>query len=345
MASSACGAVEIFERTAEYRAWRDATMRDGASVGFVPTMGALHEGHLSLVDASLKENDYTVVSIFVNPAQFAPHEDLSNYPRTLPGDLAQLAARQDAARLAPGRLVALVPSARDMYPHGFTQHVDRQVGAFVEVKGLSHQMEGQTRPTFFRGVATVVTKLFNVVLPDRAYFGQKDIQQAIILRRLVDDLLFRYPLGSRNVRVLATSRDPADNVALSSRNAYLDARGRAAAPLLNQALRAGKATWEALLADGSVPPAERVQRTLDAARGTVSVGAAALASEASKGPAAAVELDYFSLNDPTTLEVLTDTTSTHGAVLSGALYVRNDARDEKPATRIIDNELLGFQLD
>lgn len=126
-------------------------------------MGALHEGHLQLVDASLRENDVSVVSIFVNPAQFAPHEDLLNYPRTLPTDLALLAERQERAHLAD-RLVVLVPQVLDMYPNGITQSVEAQVGAFVEVKGLSHQMEGGTRPTFFRGVATVVTKLFNVVL-------------------------------------------------------------------------------------------------------------------------------------------------------------------------------------
>lgn len=138
-------------------------MQHGQSVGFVPTMGALHEGHLQLVDASLRENDYTVVSIFVNPAQFAPHEDLASYPRTLPADLALLGERQERAHLAD-RLVVLVPQVFDMYPHGITQNVDAQIGAFVEVKGLSHQMEGGTRPTFFRGVATVVTKLLNVVL-------------------------------------------------------------------------------------------------------------------------------------------------------------------------------------
>lgn len=126
-------------------------------------MGALHEGHLSLVDASLAENDMTIVSIFVNPAQFAPHEDLSSYPRTIESDLAKLRERQEQAKME-GRLSVLIPTVRDMYPNGLTQDVSKQVGAFVEVKGLSHQMEGTTRPTFFRGVATVVTKLFNIVM-------------------------------------------------------------------------------------------------------------------------------------------------------------------------------------
>lgn len=157
------GSVRTFEGVSSYRAWRDESIRQRQTVGFVPTMGALHQGHLSLVDASLAENDITIVSIFVNPAQFAPHEDLSSYPRTIESDLAQLHERQEKAN-ASGRLAVLLPTVRDMYPNGFTQDVSKQVGAFVEVKGLSHQMEGTTRPIFFRGVATVVTKLFNIVM-------------------------------------------------------------------------------------------------------------------------------------------------------------------------------------
>ena len=157
------GSVRTFEGVSSYRAWRDESIRQRQTVGFVPTMGALHQGHLSLVDASLAENDMTIVSIFVNPAQFAPHEDLSSYPRTIESDLAQLHERQEKAN-ASGRLAVLLPTVRDMYPNGFTQDVSKQVGAFVEVKGLSHQMEGTTRPIFFRGVATVVTKLFNIVM-------------------------------------------------------------------------------------------------------------------------------------------------------------------------------------
>lgn len=159
----AAQSVRVVESVKDYRAWRDETLRQGKTVGFVPTMGALHEGHLSLVDASLAENAYTVVSIFVNPAQFAPHEDLSSYPRTLEGDLALLAQREVAAN-ATGSVVVLLPQVKDIYPHGFTQEVSQQIGAFVKVEGLSHQMEGTTRPTFFRGVATVVTKLFSVVM-------------------------------------------------------------------------------------------------------------------------------------------------------------------------------------
>ena len=332
--------VKAFECVTPYRVWRDQAMRAGTSVGFVPTMGALHAGHLSLVDASLRENDTTVVSIFVNPAQFAPHEDLSSYPRTLTSDLAQLAACEERAS-APGRLVALVPQVRDMYPNGITQDVARQVGAFVEVAGLSHQMEGLTRPTFFRGVATVVTKLFNIVQPDRAYFGQKDIQQAILIRRLADDLLFRYPHGAAGIRVLPTARDPHDHLALSSRNAYLDSAGRAAAPLLYRSLEAGKHAWEAGVASG-MPSAERVQATLATARGVMAKGAAAL--DAQSGEHASVELDYISLNDPATLEELGGAAAGDAAIFSGAMYVRNRSSDKRPAARLIDNLLLNFSL-
>ena len=321
-----------------FRAWREELMAQCTSVGFVPTMGALHEGHMSLVDASMLENEYTVVSIFVNPAQFAPHEDLASYPRTLETDLRVLEER-DAGR---GTVVVLVPQVRDMYPNGFTQEVDKQVGAFVEVKGLSHQMEGRTRPIFFRGVATVVTKLFNIVLPHRAYFGQKDIQQTIVLRRLVSDLLFTYPCGAENVRVVPTARDPSDQLALSSRNAYLDARGRAVAPVLFAALERGRSVWEQLLERG-VEPAERIHATLQAARSVVEAAAQPQAGGAS------VQLDYVALNDPDTLEDMDQASyepvgGARAAILSGAMWVRNDAAEEQPAARLIDNVLLGYTL-
>ena len=179
---------------------------------------------------SLAENDLTVLSIFVNPAQFAPHEDLATYPRTLPRDLALLHAL--AVRTPAGGTRApaavFVPTVREMYPGGISQDVRAQKGAFVEVQGYGHQMEGASRPTFFRGVATVVTKLFNVIevryrllwiifdagadqdadarwQPTRAYFGQKDIQQALLLRRLAQDLLLAHP-EPQNVCIVPTAR-------------------------------------------------------------------------------------------------------------------------------------------
>lgn len=184
------GPIKILSSVAEYKAWRSKAYEERKSVGFVATMGALHEGHAVLgaflvqshgvalseslgpeiaVRKSLENNDLTVVSIFVNPAQFAPHEDLGTYPRTLPHDLAILntlsfvPADSTADTIARRPNAVFVPTVYDMYPSGISQDVSMQKGAFVEVKGFSHQMEGTTRPTFFRGVATVVTKLFNVI--------------------------------------------------------------------------------------------------------------------------------------------------------------------------------------
>lgn len=180
--------IQVFHTIPSFRIWRENNRRLGKTVGFVATMGALHHGHLSLgrvefmlwssilnndvtkVRRSLQENDCTVVSVFVNPAQFAPHEDLESYPRTLETDLEQLADLSETSDLnthpTPGtRSVDAVfaPSVSEMYPNGINQNIDQQEGTFVEVKGYSHQMEGGSRPHFFRGVATVVTKLFNVI--------------------------------------------------------------------------------------------------------------------------------------------------------------------------------------
>jgi len=187
--------IPIFGNIASYRSWRKKAFNEGKSVGYVATMGALHEGHLSLgmsiirfqqkkaylcqVRRSLIENDLTVVSIFVNPAQFAPTEDLETYPRTLPDDMKLLECVQVAlpsqvsGETTPlKRTVSAIfaPSVSEMYPSGIVQDVAIQKGTFVEVKGYGHQMEGASRPTFFRGVATVVTKLFNVIQVCIPYF-------------------------------------------------------------------------------------------------------------------------------------------------------------------------------
>jgi pantoate--beta-alanine ligase len=174
--------IPIFTTISSYRAWRKQAFDEGKSVGYVPTMGALHEGHLSLgaltskkalqqqvliivVRRSLADNDLTVVSIFVNPAQFAPHEDLATYPRTLTKDLQFLEAQNVKATSIITRTPSAVflPNVTEVYPSGIVQDVAEQKGTFIEVKGYSHQMEGMSRPTFFRGVATIVTKLFNVI--------------------------------------------------------------------------------------------------------------------------------------------------------------------------------------
>jgi pantoate--beta-alanine ligase len=191
--------------------WR----RAGQSVGLVPTMGALHAGHLSLVSASLAENDRTVVSIFVNPLQFGPAEDFERYPRDLERDLGALEG------LAVDTVFA--PDVGEMYPPGATTR--------VRVAGLDQVLEGAHRPGHFEGVATVVSRLFWAARPDHAYFGQKDAQQAAVVSRLAADL------GTGiAVRVCPIVREP-DGLALSSRNSYLDAEARRAALVLSRSLR------------------------------------------------------------------------------------------------------------
>lgn len=188
------------------------------SVGFVPTMGALHAGHAALVKRSAAANDRTVVSVFVNPLQFGPNEDYGRYPRALPADRKIVAAA--------GADAVYAPSADEMYPEGFHTH--------VEVEGLSDLYCGKYRPGHFRGVATVVLKLFNQVRPDRAYFGEKDWQQVRLLEDMVRDL----DVPVRIVRVPIVREK--DGLAMSSRNAYLSERERRAAPALRAALEAGR---------------------------------------------------------------------------------------------------------
>jgi pantoate--beta-alanine ligase len=189
--------------------------RGGQSIGFVPTMGALHEGHASLIRAARAECGLVVVSLFVNPTQFGPNEDLQRYPRPLEQDC-QLCQREKAD-------LVLVPEVDTIYPPGFA--------TFVEVADLQEGMEGRSRPGHFRGVATVVLKLFNIVQPDLAYFGQKDGQQVRLIQKMVADL--NIPVG---IRVCPTVRAP-DGLALSSRNQYLDPEQRRHAPVLYRALQ------------------------------------------------------------------------------------------------------------
>ena len=148
--------IRVFNTIKEFRHWRRELLLDRKTLGYVPTMGALHQGHLSLVSAAKAACDHVALTIFVNPAQFAPNEDLATYPRTLQSDLDALAQHFDQATV-------LVPQVNEMYPSGIEPDVSKQVGAFVEVEGFSHQLEGVTRPHFFRGVATVVSKFLNIV--------------------------------------------------------------------------------------------------------------------------------------------------------------------------------------
>lgn len=197
------------------RGWK----REGLRIGFVPTMGALHEGHLSLIDLVRPRCEGLVVSVFVNPTQFGPQEDFNRYPRDLDGDLRLLEARQTDAVFAPERV--------EIYPKGYA--------TYVEVERLSSIYEGAVRPGHFRGVCTIVAKLFNIVQPDVVAFGQKDAQQAAVLRQMMLDLNF--PI---EFLVGPTVREP-DGLAMSSRNAYLTAEQRPKATILFRALKRGEA--------------------------------------------------------------------------------------------------------
>ncbi|HLY31926.1 MAG TPA: pantoate--beta-alanine ligase [Ktedonobacterales bacterium] len=210
-------------------------------VGFVPTMGYLHMGHLRLVQSARAENDVTVVSIFVNPTQFGPNEDLSRYPRDLPHDLEELEYH--------GVDAVFTPEASAIYPPGFA--------TYVEPTGtLAERLEAATRPGHFRGVATVVAKLFMLVRPERAYFGQKDAQQVAVIRRLISDLNIPVALCVR-----PTVRE-ADGLAMSSRNAYLNAEQRVAATVLSKALEAGRVAFDRLRAESKLGAVETVRQAM-----------------------------------------------------------------------------------
>ncbi len=210
--------MEIVKTIRELREWRGNLRGD---LGLVPTMGFLHEGHLSLVRHALAQNPHAAVSIFVNPTQFAPDEDLDSYPRDLQRDVDLLKAK--------GCHLLFAPPPSEVYPEGFQTR--------VEVAELSKPLEGVRRPTHFQGVATVVMKLFGIFQPTRAYFGQKDAQQLALIRRMARDL--NLPIQIVGCPII---REP-DGLAMSSRNAYLTPAQRAAAPVLHRALLAARTLW------------------------------------------------------------------------------------------------------
>lgn len=259
------------------------------AVALVPTMGFLHEGHLSLVRRAKADHGTVAVSIFVNPTQFGRSEDLAGYPRDLPRDLELL---EDA-----GADLVWTPAVPDVYPPGFATSVD--------VGGISEVLEGASRPGHFRGVATIVTILFNAVRPTAAYFGQKDAQQCAVLRKMVNDLA----LGI-DIVIGPTVREP-DGLAMSSRNSYLDAPQRAAATVLIKALRTADEAWRAGVTD-----ADLLRRHMQAI----------LAAE----PLA--DVDYVSIADPEDLTELGRIDPTRGALASLAVRIG------KP--RLIDNLVL-----
>jgi pantoate--beta-alanine ligase len=210
--------VPVIDTPAAMSAWSEAARARGQRIGFLPTLGYLHAGHVALVEEARRRSDLVVVSIFVNPTQFGPREDLARYPRDLPGDLAKISAA--------GAAVAFVPPAPAMYPPGFQ--------TYVEVRELSQGLCGERRPGHFVGVATVVLKLLNIVRPHLVLFGEKDFQQLAVVRRMVRDLAVP-------VEVIAcpTVREP-DGLAMSSRNSYLSPADRVRAVALSRGLRAAQ---------------------------------------------------------------------------------------------------------
>jgi pantoate--beta-alanine ligase len=261
--------------------------RSGRTVGFVPTMGALHQGHLSLVRAAREQTDIVVTSIFVNPAQFGPSEDFSKYPRTFEKDSAMLAAEKTDYIFSP--------SVEEMYPKDAT--------TWVDVEELSGKLDGCSRPGHFRGVTTVVSKLFNIVQPDMAFFGQKDAAQVAVIRKMVRDLNLDVEI------VVCPIVRESDGLAMSSRNAYLNPEQRKQALVLSQALK----KVEKLAVQG-----ERNSEKL------IGAGKQVIAEEPS------VRLDYFEIVNPDTLDPVADVNQ--GALVAVAAFVGT--------TRLIDNLLL-----
>jgi len=271
----------------ETRAACRAARRAAKRIGLVPTMGALHEGHLSLVRQAKADSDFVVVSLFVNPLQFGPREDLSKYPRTFERD-------RDLLNQA-GVDLLFAPSDAEMYPNGAV--------TFVNVEALSDRLDGASRPGHFRGVTTVVAKLFHIVEPDVAFFGQKDAAQVAILKRMVRDL--NLPI---EIVVCPIVREP-DGLAMSSRNTYLDSQQRKQALVLSRALR-------------------QVQELFQNGERSADHLVAASRSVFAQEPA--VRLDYFSVVNPESLEPIAHVT--REALVAVAAYVGT--------TRLIDNVVL-----
>lgn len=279
--------MEVVSTIGELQSAIAAARRANKSVGLVPTMGALHEGHLSLARASRAECDFTVVTIFVNPTQFAPHEDLTKYPRPLEADLQKLKAC--------GVDLVFAPAEKEIYR--------KRHATFVEVGAVAQQFEGAVRPTHFRGVATVVLKLFNLIPADRSYFGQKDFQQTLVIKQMVADL--NVPI---EIRVCPIVREP-DGLAMSSRNAYLSPEEHHRALAISRSLREAKAML---------------------ARGEHSASTIVARMQSVLTEAGISEIDYVTLADPSTLAPVESVLAPTLALI--AVRVGN--------TRLIDNELL-----
>lgn len=278
--------MKIIKTIKEMQELSRSLILQGKKLGFVPTMGALHEGHLSLVRQARKDNDVVIVSIFVNPIQFGPHEDFARYPRDLEGDSEKL--KRESVD------ILFYPDIREMYPEGYK--------TFVEVQGLSDRLCGAFRPGHFRGVATVVTKLFNIVKPHRAYFGLKDYQQTVIIKKMVNDL-------NMDIEIVTspTVREP-DGLAMSSRNLYLKADERKAATVIYRTLLEA----EKLIREFKSPEEVRT-----------------IMLERLKSEPLVSSIDYAGVYDPETLEEIKDYSEDKEILIAIALRIGN--------TRLIDN--------
>lgn len=310
-------------------------------MGFVPTMGALHQGHLALIRQAAKENDQVYVSIYVNPTQFGVNEDLSSYPRTWledKGKLMQLNEELMKQNRAMGRsrlariTTVFMPKTEDMYPSGPPSSEIEGHGSFVTITPLSSRLEGASRPVFFRGVATVCMKLLNIVQPEKVYFGQKDIQQTFVVKRMVKD--FHLNTG---VRVGSTIREE-DGLAMSSRNVYLGARRRKVALALLDSFRAVQEVFargarkRRYLHNAAIDSLSAIQKQQQALP---------------KRERALFDIDYISIADPHTLDELEEVSAEDGAILSGAIKMHpiEDPQEEEDTglgggtgpVRLIDN--------
>ncbi|PSN62024.1 Nucleotidylyl transferase [Corynespora cassiicola Philippines] len=327
----------IFHDVELLRRHRKVLLFQDRTVGLVPTMGALHEGHLSLVRQAAAENSDVFVTIYVNPTQFGLNEDLGSYPKTWESDMQMLKdLQQELANRGQGQVTAVfAPTTQTMYPALPPDSSIPGVGSFVEMRPLGQLLEGASRPVFFRGVATVCMKLFNICTPDRVYFGQKDIQQTVVIKRLVQD----FHLNTQ-VRICPTARET-DGLALSSRNVYLGTRRRNVGIVLIQALRKAEAQYKAgrrRRADILWPANGRADKVV--------LDQDALAP----GQRARFEIDYISLADPDTMQEVEEVDDRKGAILSGAikmLPVEEPGSDEELGVgggqipvRLIDNIVL-----
>nr|XP_031861856.1 pantoate-beta-alanine ligase [Kwoniella shandongensis]KAA5528928.1 pantoate-beta-alanine ligase [Kwoniella shandongensis] len=366
--------IPVIRTLPQLRRWRQEARERKLEVGVVPTMGALHEGHLNLVRASMAGNPLTVMTLFVNPMQFAPTEDLSSYPRQLERDLSLLStllttpsssSSSSYSSPTPTRslrglgisehesfrpptpvanaavespLVVFAPSPEVMYPlKGELQDLGRHKGVRVDVKGWGEVMEGSSRPQFFKGVATVCTKLFNAVEPDHAYFGQKDIQQALLLKILVQDLLLSHPTSS-NLHILPTTR-ASSGLALSSRNAYLSPPELVVAPVLHRALSSAVDLYTTSASPVDEEDGITGEDLISIATRTIlDEQQRLLSAPEAEGGGVELRLDYIEVFDKHTFEpVRGKVEKGREMVIAGAVWVGT--------TRLIDNLLIGWEVN